>query len=468
MTQEQEKQLLQAIYDRLYDAITYQPGGGKNPFTDDETFIHFCKNAAINPDSFDDPRTPSNPLGSFTASEEFARMVDKVSPLSLEWENTNDSLSFAYKSIVNSANATTEPDEKAKEMYEKAYNYLHPEVTTKNPFTGEEVTERTDSPDYIAYEANMSDYIVATQAYRIAYNQYLDDLSDKDPEIKKRAERDWQAKAPLLENNIKSSFRKLEAGNAKYVEQALSILETTINDGIRQALSSAMEAVRDDHHFSSSLGFPDKWLFSYPVPSDWTKDGCKGFTELNIKGSQTDIHNESTVHKFSVDSSFQYGLWRVKVGSSGDFEHSSSSSDKNSIEIQAKIAKVSIERPWFMESIFRLSNWSTDVAKGEGQISNGKIDSTNRGHVIPMYPVAFIVAKDIVIKANFSHEDEEHIKQSMQANTSVGWGPFSISGSYSYGHSSDNFHSDYEDGEIRIPGMQIIGWVSRVIPYSTK
>ena len=85
-----------------------------------------------------------------------------------------------------------------------------------------------------------------------------------------------------------------------------------------------------------------------------------------------------------------------------------------------------------------------------------------------MYPVAFIVAKDIVIKANFSHEDEEHIKQSMQASTSVGWGPFTISGGYSYGHSSDDFHSDYEDGEIRIPGMQIIGWVSRVIPYSTK
>lgn len=48
MTQEQEKQLLQAIYDRLYDAITYQPAGGKNPFKGGETFIHFSKNAAVN------------------------------------------------------------------------------------------------------------------------------------------------------------------------------------------------------------------------------------------------------------------------------------------------------------------------------------------------------------------------------------------------------------------------------------
>lgn len=104
----------------------------------------------------------------------------------------------------------------------------------------------------------------------------------------------------------------------------------------------------------------------------------------------------------------------------------------------------------------------------KGGISNGKIDSSNKDGLIPMYPVAFVAAKDIVIKANFSHEDEERIKESVQANTSVGWGPFSISGSYGYGHTSDHFHSDYQDGELRIPGMQIIAWVSRVIPYSTK
>ena len=47
MTSEQEKQVLQAIYDRLFDAITYQPSGGVNPFTEVETFIHFSKNAAV-------------------------------------------------------------------------------------------------------------------------------------------------------------------------------------------------------------------------------------------------------------------------------------------------------------------------------------------------------------------------------------------------------------------------------------
>src|SRR5690606_4299065 len=100
MTQEQEKQVLEAIYDRLYDAITYQPAGGVNPFTDAETFIHFSKNAAVDIKSFANPRTPSNPTGDLKTSEEFARMVDVVSPMALEWENTGAQLSKIYTDIV--------------------------------------------------------------------------------------------------------------------------------------------------------------------------------------------------------------------------------------------------------------------------------------------------------------------------------------------------------------------------------
>ena len=62
----------------------------------------------------------------------------------------------------------------------------------------------------------------------------------------------------------------------------------------------------------------------------------------------------------------------------------------------------------------------------------------------------------------------EHIKESIKASASVGWGPFSISGSYGYGKTEDNLKSDFQNGEIKVPGMQIIGWVSKVVPYSPK
>ncbi|HET8810569.1 MAG TPA: hypothetical protein VFM65_09950 [Flavobacteriaceae bacterium] len=467
MTQEQEKELLQAIYDRLFDAITYQPSSGVNPFKEAETFIHFSKNAALNKKSFANPRTPSNPLGDLKASEEFSRMVDQISPMSLEWQNSNNPLSTNYEEVVNGANADTEPDPKQVEMYNKAYDYLHPLKEEKNPFTDETVTKRTDGKDYVNYQANMDDYVAAIMGYRGAYNLYLDDLESKDEAVKSSADRKWQAKAPLLENNIKSAYRKLTAGNAKYVEQALTILNTTINDGIREAIEKAREAVGEDRKFSSSLGTGDKWLFSYPSPADWTDEKNPNFTELKISGGNTKLRSKSTEHSFSVDTNVNYGLWKVKASAEGSFEHSNSSADKDSVEISAKIAKVNIMRPWFSESLFRLGSWSNNMFK-EGGVSNGKIDSSNASSYIPMYPVAFIVAKDISIKADFSHEEEEHIKESIKTSASVGYGPFSIGGSYGYGKTEDNFDSNFQNGEIKVPGMQIIGWVSKVVPYSPK
>lgn len=467
MNQEQEKQLLQAIYDRLFDAITYQPASGKNPFTESETFIHFSKNAALNAKSFANPRTPSNPNGDLKASEEFSRMVDQVSPMSLEWESSSNRLSDNYKQIVVGANVNTQPDEKSKEIYDKAYNYLHPLKEEKNPFTGEIVKNRTDSDDYVNYETNMSNYVTAITNYRIGYNLYLDDLESTDEATRKKADRNFQTKAPTLENNIKTAFRQLTAGNAKYVEQALNVLNTTLNDGVRQAIESAREAVGDDRYFSSSLGLPDKWLFSYPCPANWTDEANLNFTELKISGGNTKLRSKSTEHSFSVSTNVNFGLWRVKANAEGSFQHSSSSADKDSVEIAAKIAKVNIMRPWFTESIFRLSNWSTNIASAGG-ISNGKIDSTNARNFIPMYPVAFIVAKDICIKANFTHEEEDHIKQAIKTGVSVGYGPFSIGGNYGFGKTEDKFDSNFQNGEIKVPGMQIIGWISRLIPYSTK
>jgi hypothetical protein len=467
MTQEQEKQLLQAIYDRLFDAITYQPTGGVNPFTEAETFIHFSKNAALDKNSFANPRTPSNPLGDLKASEEFSRMVDQISPMSLEWQNSNNPLSKNYENVVNGAISSTTPDPKQEKMYNKAYEYLHPLKEEKNPFTDETVIARTDSQDYVDYERNMGDYVSSIMFYRNAYNLYLDDLESKDPAIKAAADRKWQSNAPLLENNIKVAYRKLTAGNAKYVEQALAILNTTINDGIRQTIVRAQEAVGDDKKFSSSLGFPDKWLFSYPSPANWTDENNPNFTELKISGGNTKLRSKSTEHTFSVDTNVNYGLWRVKASAEGNFQHSSSSADKDSVEISAKIAKVNINRPWFSESLFRLGSWSNNMLK-KGEISNGKIDSSNASNYIPMYPVAFIIAKDISIKAGFSQEEEEHIKQSLKTSASVSYGPFSIGGSYGYGRTEDKLDSNFQNGEIKVPGMQIIGWVSKVVPYSPK
>ena len=468
MTPEQEKKLLQAMYDRLFDLITYQPTGGKNPFTADETFVHFAKFGALSPSSFHDAKSPSNPAGDLAAAETFSRMVDVVSPLSIEWSSIGASLSTVYKNIVDGANAVTFPSAEQLEMYNTAYDFLHPEVEEVNPLTKKVTKGRTDGPDLVAYNDNMDDYVTQISLYRAAYNSFLDEMSDPEGD-RKKAQRDWQAKEPMLGNNIKKAFNKLTAGNGKYVEQALAILKTSINDGVRRALELSQENVAKERMNASSLGMGD-WLLSYAMPENWeTDEMLVNYTDFTINSENLKEHSDSTEHKFGLDTSFNSGLWKVSASASGERAESHRSMEGEKVEISAKIAKVSIMRPWFDESIFKVGGWFTNKGPNEtatGFISNGKMDSSNRNSLIPMYPVAFIVARDITIKAELSKEEESMLKESYSAETSVGWGPFSIGGNYSYGHTDENFQSELQNGVIKVPGMQVIGWVSRIVPFS--
>lgn len=85
-----------------------------------------------------------------------------------------------------------------------------------------------------------------------------------------------------------------------------------------------------------------------------------------------------------------------------------------------------------------------------------------------MYPVAFIVAKNIVIEGSFTEEETEKIEKDAKAGVSFGFGPFTFGGKYRYGNTNEDVHVKTGKGSLTIPGMQIIAWVSRVTPDSPK
>lgn len=473
MTPEQEMQLLQALYDRLFDAITYVPqGGGVNPFGKKETFIHFTKNEALDPSAFADAWNPTNPNADLGASELFATMVDKVSPLSLEWTPKDQPLSRTYKSIVDGMNeaSAARPSQAAIDAYNKAKAYL--EKTEKNPFTGKETTGG-QSDEYQAYLKNLTALTDAYTDYASRYNTYVDDVVDaegaKDENAKKRAQREWNTEEKSLRREISNAQANLTAGNSKWVQMALDTMNTTINDAIARAITSAQAQVADDQFNAGTAGA--NWLLTYANPTNWhDPKATENFSELTISSKSKVDDKSTTSHAYTFGASYGGGLWGVSAESEGKFTNTQHHMKADEIAIKCKIAKVSIVRPWFDETLFRSDNWFTNL-KGEDEtlyISNGNLDSTNADKILPMYPVAFIVARDIEITANFTKEDQEIIEQSAKAGAKVSYGPFSIGGSYEYGNKTEHFESQVSDGKLRVPGMQIIGWVSRVMPASPK
>lgn len=87
---------------------------------------------------------------------------------------------------------------------------------------------------------------------------------------------------------------------------------------------------------------------------------------------------------------------------------------------------------------------------------------------LPEYTTGFLLAKDISM--HFQGIDTSAVSHAVQESASArlsgSYGPFSASASFSYGHESSNLQvSSQADGlQIDIPGAQVIGYYTSVLP----
>ena len=85
---------------------------------------------------------------------------------------------------------------------------------------------------------------------------------------------------------------------------------------------------------------------------------------------------------------------------------------------------------------------------------------------MPVLPTSFVVAKDIVISASWSKTDLDFIKKQTSAGGGFGIGPFAIGGTYASSSSKQTYTSAIAGGTISVPGVQIIGVISQVLPIT--
>lgn len=454
MTPEQEQKLLQSLYDRLFDAITYVPGGGKsNVFEKRTSFVQFSKNEALNPADFKNAMSPINPKGDQKAALAFSAMVDQIPNVAADFTASNKKVSETYKFIVDNANTDNTVDRAQKQTYDKAYNFLNQEQSVPN-FDGPPTVTTAPTPIAQNYDDNQAAYVTAYSGYRVTQNIYdFDVIADQ---------RAWQASAPALQLNVDKTWNQWVRGGKQNVERAQQALSTTINDAISAAITQAQAAMADNKWMSPLPG-GDRWMLSYALPGDWISTSS-GATSFLLKSSFLKTEADSSFTSYGGGASWGAGLWSV----GGSFASSSGSTnshmDANNIEISAKLQTVRIMRPWLNAILFTMKDWWLR-GNPENNISNGAL-AGNANALFPLIPTAIVVASDVTIKGDFSEEDRTHIEKAVSGSARVGWGPFSVGGSYSHSSSKDTFQATYSNGEIKIPGMQILAWVSTITPAS--
>ncbi|PCI95924.1 MAG: hypothetical protein COB15_11645 [Flavobacteriales bacterium] len=116
-------------------------------------------------------------------------------------------------------------------------------------------------------------------------------------------------------------------------------------------------------------------------------------------------------------------------------------------KISMKYLEVSLSREWYNETLFSTYGW---LLKGQpkGFCSSGDLDA-NDG-IFSIVPSSIILGCNLSVDANWSESDQKHINDSVSKGEQV---------------SIDNLVIHPEKGKT---DLQVIGWVSKLIPFSPK
>lgn len=205
----------------------------------------------------------------------------------------------------------------------------------------------------------------------------------------------------------------------------------------------------------------------------------EGFTQVLIDVAASQINMESNSQSSASNSTYGASLWFA--GYSGKKETTSSAfaelcqSQNTSVRVGMNVAKVGIEREWFNPGIFVLTKDMFNVStsrvspiKDYSEITEERLQDMSRSHILPCYPVAMLVAKDVSIQVATSDQLSNTFSATMEEHVSHGGGFLLFSGakssSSSFGSSGIHTSSTDKSFNIKITTPQIIGYYLQATP----
>ena len=365
-------------------------------------------------------------------------------------------LSDVYKYALQfSKVASTELSEEEKKKVEKFRELLQVKRKKKDLITDEEKEVIEPSPLVLLYNEKMQAYDDAV----LEYNSHrVSALTGENSE----AVHFWALNASTIRNKVKAAlsdwinngYKNEYEGIAARIDQImskdLSLLKAEYKDTLERAKLTGVASGSD-------------FYFTTLAPANFVKGG---WTKFEFKTSEFNSHAKSEFTSYGAKASG--GFLGFHAG--GGFKHSDAKSesafDASSFSLTFEMAQVPIIRPWFKTPFLTSKAWKLDAGSPEVQsrgevLSDGKMPPDG---ILPGYPTSAIFVRNL--KMDFGKANAQ-VKSQMKANSaegSAGWGPFSVSGSYSKSEKESEAHRESEYQGIEVNGMQIIGYNCHVLP----
>jgi hypothetical protein len=369
-------------------------------------------------------------------------------------------LSYMYGEILRLskvADREMTPDNRAK--LESWRSKLRVTKKVKNPFTDEEKELTEDSPGLQAYNQYMAEYVSS----RLEYNNKRILAAAAMGEEGKRDVLDWSANQGLYRMKVRQAEGNWDSlGYRKDVEELWAAISQMTARSMKLWKQGLVELFADGE--LAGLGPAQTFHYTIPIPGNFAN--AKGWTGYSVYSNNLTDEMRQRSTSWSAGGRYGWGFWSARAGVQSQSSQYDSNYSVSNFRLSFELAQVPIVRPWFFPEFFMNRGWTLERGRG-WNFDQFPSDGSNppKGNFVG-YPTMIIFARNISIQSSeFASAVHAHAS-SFSTSGSFGWGPFTLGGSYGTQESSRRFSAQASGQGLIVPGMQILGFVNRLIPKS--
>ena len=310
-----------------------------------------------------------------------------------------------------------------------------------------------------------------------AYMQYEDEYKSK---VKSRNKaysaaftdpmklQQWPQDGVPYQDDVDEAWNRWMALGFKIeIEKAIDTLAAQGTDPAIALIARAKKRFQNSLFEFSGYGQIPYTMLS---PRTWyDADDDEGWNEYTSTDFHSESHYSASQTSYGGGGGFNVGLW----SGGASFEHSDSQANGSfamkNVKIKFNYAIVDIDRPWLDTSLLNLNNWFLVGDYKKNCISTGLMSQEKPGGgseptFLPSVVTSLILIKDVHISWDDWKSQWSAHTESNSGSASVGVWCFSAKAHYSHAKQSRDFSCDDSGEELVIPGIQVIGYVSQIMP----
>ncbi|MEM9679255.1 MAG: hypothetical protein AAF901_02940, partial [Bacteroidota bacterium] len=362
-------------------------------------------------------------------------------------------LNDTWYAIINGANGIA-PDMELNDEMKKAVEDAKAVLTTP---------EGDPTREFERYEEYREEY---QDAVRARDRQFANALSDP---MKLQM---WPIQGKTYQDDVEFAWDKWQSrGHKQEIDAATAILSS---QGIDPAIILIARAKRKYENSLVNIPQIGNIPYTFITPSKWYSQNSHGWNSY----SKSDFLSETTISTSSKETKagggFNIGFYRAGGHGSSSEQKTDIDMNTENLNIEFDYAVADIQRPWLDTTLLNLDNWFLVGDYPKSCISDGtfnqqfKVNDPNEMLFMPSVVTSFILARNVKITWQKTTKNIDTLKKAVSGGGSVGIGPFRASASHSESSFDAEFVSTGNREGIVIDGVQLIGYISTIMPGSPK